>query len=281
MFFSTLDEVPAKILDQKLKFNHQRIEGIKNIIAISSGRDKVGKNLIAVNIAVTLAQIGSKVGLLNADQNNLNLSKILGVKDPYIPILGEAKEEYFEPIDYFGVKLISITSLMPQDLREDNCDERLNKAIKQVLELVQWGDLDYLIVNLPPGIGKIQITLAQALPFYGFVMITTAQKKTHSDIYETLKMFEQLKVPIIGLVENMSNKIAPDLSKQKYEIRGGEKSKIRVPYLGYIPFDLTVPQYSDRGLPIVLAQPSSIFASALNTIVWAIASQITIARLKS
>ncbi len=319
MFFSAMDEVPAKIFQHQLQYDSQKIEGIKNIIAISSGRDKVGKNTIAANIAVTLAQIGSKVGLLDADQNNLNVSKILGLKDPYISVSGGAKGESFEPVNNFGVKLVSIASIIDQDPLEDWCDDWceywLNKAIKQVLERVQWGDLDYLIVNLPPGIGDIQLALAQALPLYGVVMIATAQQAVHSDTYETLKMFEQLKVPIIGLIENMSNFMKPNISQRKYEIRGGEKSKskIRVPFLGYVPLDPTIRQYSDKpalkdtaesyvlrtrcanglasqthngmatlcGIPIVLAEPSSIFASALNTIVWAIASQITISDLKS
>ncbi|VEP16185.1 Iron-sulfur cluster carrier protein (fragment) [Hyella patelloides LEGE 07179] len=112
MFSSTLDEVPTKTLTHKLQYNHQRIEGIKNIIAISSGRDRVGKNTIAVNIAVKLAQIGSKVGLLDADPNNLNVSNILGLKDPYIPVSGGAKGERFEPVNNFGVKLVSIASLL-------------------------------------------------------------------------------------------------------------------------------------------------------------------------
>ncbi|VEP12549.1 Iron-sulfur cluster carrier protein (fragment) [Hyella patelloides LEGE 07179] len=148
---------------------------------------------------------------------------------------------------------------------------------------MQWGNLDYLLVNLPPGIGDVQLALAQALPIYGVVMIATAQQETHSDTYETLKMFEQLKVPIFGLVENMSNKMAPDMSQQKYEIQDGENltPKIRVPYLGCIPLDSTVPQYRDRGLPMVLAEPSSIFVSTLNTIAWEIASQTTISGLKS
>ena len=283
MYFSTVDKVEANIPRVRLQHNNQNITSIKHIIAISSGRDRVGKNTIAVNVAITLAQIGSKVGLLDADPNNLKVSTILGLKELHIPVSAEVKEEVCEPVDNFGVKLVLIASLIDQNSIEDDYDNQLNQAISQILERVHWGNLDYLIVNFPPGIGDVQLALSKALPLYGVVMIAKAQQETCSDTYETLKMFEQLRVPVIGLVENMSDKITPNISKRKCEIRGGEKHtpKIRVPYLSYIPLDPTVPKYSDRGLPIVLAEPSSIFASALNTIVWAIASQITIAALKS
>ena len=283
MFFFTLDKVQANIPRDRLQYHNENITSIKNIIAISSGRDRVGKNTIAVNIAITLAQIGSKVGLLDADPNNLKVSKILGLKDLHVPVAAGGKEGLIEPVDNFGVKLVLIASLIDRDPLEDGCDNRLNKVISGILENVHWGNLDYLIVNFPPGIGDVQLVLSQVLPLYGVVTIAKAQQETCSDTFETLKMFEQLGVPIIGLVENMSDKITPNISKRKYEIRGGKKltSKIRIPYLSYIPLDPVVPKYSDRGLPIVLAEPSSIFASALNTIVWAIASQITIAALKS
>lgn len=287
MFFSSLDDIPTKITQHKLQYNHQKIAEIKNIIAISSGKHGVGKSTIAVNIAVTLAQIGSKVGLLDAELNNSNIFKLLGLEAPSVNVVAKIKGDRFEPVSNFGVKLISLASLIDRDPLEDWCDDWcdywLNQSIKQVLECGQWGDLDYLIVNLPPGIGDVQLALTQALPVNGVVMIATAQQQTHADIYETLKLLQKLQVPLLGLVENMGKEIAPDRFKRKYEIKGGETltSTIRVPYLGYIPLDPSVPKYGDRGLPIVLAEPLSVFTAALNTVVWAISSQITIAALKS
>lgn len=283
MFFSTLDEIPAKAIHHHLEYDRQSIAGINNIIAFSSGKNKVGKTTIAVNLAVMLAQTGLKIGLLDAETNSDRSSEILGIKDRYI----QGSQDFCQPVDNFGVKLFSTGSLINGDPLEDWCDEWcdywLNQDIKRILEEVQWGNLDYLIVNLPPGMGEIQIALAQAFPLDGVVMVATGEKDAHPDIYKTLKMFEQLKVPILGLVENKCNLISADLSKRKYEIRDNEPSnrKIRVPFLGYVPLDPTVSQYRNRGLPIVLAEPSSVFTSALQIIIWAISSQITISALKS
>lgn len=278
MFCSTINKVSTKNGDRQLPYNYQRIAGIKNIIAISSGQDRAGKNTIAVNIAVILAQLGSKVGLIDADIHRSQASNILGLEDSPISVLNRAKLESWEPVDNFGVKLITLASLINSDSLEgwnaDSCNSGLDRAIEQIISEVHWGDLDYLIINFPPGVGDVQLALAQAVPISGVVTIANHQQKTNEDIYATLKMFEQLEIPIFGLVENMGETIiAPDLPKRKYEIRGGEQqtSKIRVPYLGYIPLDDTVSQYSDRQIPIVLAEPLSIFVSALNAIVWQIA----------
>ncbi|MEM8722072.1 MAG: P-loop NTPase [Cyanobacteria bacterium P01_G01_bin.39] len=283
MFFSTLDEIPAKAIHHQLKYDRHNIFGVKNIIAFSSGRGKAGKSTIAVNTAVMLAQAGLKIGLLDAEPNSDRSSEILGIKQPYIP----TSKGLFQPVDNFGVKLVAIASLINGDPLEDWCDEWcdywLNQEIKRILEEVQWGNLDYLIVNLPPRMGDIQIALAQALPLDGVVMVATDDKKAQPDIYKTVSMFEQLQVPVIGLLENKSNILSADISKRKYEIQDDEPSnpKLRVPFLGYVPLDPLVAQYKNPSLPIVLAEPSSMFTSALQIIVWAISSQISISALKS
>ena len=282
MFFSALDEIPAKILDHQTQYNRQNIQGINKIIAVSSGSDRVGKTTIAVNLAVMLAQIGSKIGLLDAEVNS-GASEILGLKNRYI----QDSKDLSQPVDNFGVKLVAIESSIDGDPLEDWCDEWcdywLNQGIKRILKEVQWGNLDYLIVNLPPGMGDIQIALAQALSIDGVVLIATDEKDTHPNIYKTLRMFEQLKVPVLGLVENKCNILSANLFKRKYEIRDREElnQKIRVPFLGYVPLDPTVSQYKNRGLPIVLAEPSSMFTSAVQIIVWAISSRISISAFKS
>ena len=279
MFFSILDKIIAKVIDSQLEYNRHNIESINNIIAFSSDRSQVGKTTIAVNLAVMLAQTGLKIGLLDAETNSDRTSKILGIKDGYV----QGSQDFSQPKDNFGIKLVSIGSLVDEDLLEDSYDHWLNREIKRILEEVQWGNLDYLIVNLPPGMGEIQIALTQALSLDGVVMVTANEKKTHPDIYQILRIYEQLKIPFLGLVENKSDLLAADLSKRKYEIRGSESlnQKIRVPFLGYIPLYPSVSQYSDRGLPIVLAEPSSMFTTALQIIVWAISSQISISALKS
>lgn len=283
MFFSTLDEIPARVIHHHFEYDRQNIAGVNNIIAFSSGKDKVGKTTVAVNLAVMLAQTGLKIGLLDAETNSDRASKILGIKTQNI----SGSKDFFQPVNNFGVKIVAIGSLINEDPLEDWCDEWcdywLNREIKRIMEQVEWGDLDYLIVNLPPGLGEIQIALIQALPLNGVVMVATGEKDAHPEIYQTLKMFEQLKVPILGLVENKCNLISADLSKRKYEIRDSEPSdrKIRVPFLGYVPLEPAVSQYKDRGLPVVLAEPSSMFTSTLQIIIWAISSQITISAIKS
>ena len=294
MFFSTLDKIPAKVIHQELEYDRQNIQGIKHIIAFSSGQSKVGKTTVVVNLGVMLAQAGLKIGLLDAEANSnrpkglLNdtathrASEILGLKDRYIG----ASQDFSQPADNFGVKLVEIGSFIKEDPLEDWCDEWcdywLNQEIKQIFEKVQWGNLDYLIINLPPGMGDMQIALTQALPLDGVVMVATNQKDTHPDIYRTLSMFEQLKVPILGLVENKCDIFSADISKRKYEIRDGEpsKQKIRVPFLGYVPLDSAVYQHRNRCLPVVLAEPTSMFASALQIIIWAISARISISALK-
>ena len=283
MFFSTLDEIPPKVVHHQLEYDRQNIADINNIIAFSSGKDKVGKTTIAVNLAVMLAQTGLKIGLLDAEINGDRSSEILGIKDSSI----RGSESFCQPVDNFGVRLVAIGSLINEDPLEDWCDEWcyywLNQEIKRIIEEVQWGNLDYLIVNLPPSIGDVQIALAQALPLNGVVMVATDEKDTHPESYKTWKMFEQLKVPILGLIENKCDLISADLSKRKYEIRDSEPSnqKIRVPFLGYVPLEPAVSPYKNRGLPIVLAEPSSMFTSALQIVIWSISSQITISALKS
>ncbi|MEM8672478.1 MAG: P-loop NTPase [Cyanobacteria bacterium P01_G01_bin.67] len=286
MFFSTVDKVPAKTIQQKLQDNPPEINKIKNIIAIASGREGVGKSTITVNIAVILAQMSLKVGLLDADLRNSKISLSLGLKDVDTKVAPKGQGNLWEPVSNFGVKLFTLPSLSNQDPLddwcEDWCDHWLNQTIKPVLEQVAWGDLDYLIVNFPPGIGDIQSKLAQVLPLYGVVMIATAQQEVQSATIQTWNMFEQLKVPLIGLVENKSSLAKINRSWRKYKFTSDDQSAStkRVPCLGYIPLDPNVPKYSDR-LPIVLAEPLSVFTGAMNTIAWAIASQITISALKS
>ncbi|MGD1919949.1 MAG: P-loop NTPase [Pleurocapsa sp.] len=283
MFFSTLDEIPAKVIHHNFEYDRQNIADINNIIAFSGSKDKAGKTTVAVNLAVMLAQTGLRIGLLDAETNSDRSSEILGIKAQNL----SGSRDLSQPVDNFGVKLVAIGSSIVEEPLEDWCDEwcdyLLNQEIKRILEEVQWGNLDYLIVNLPPGMGDILIALSHALPFDGEVRVATDEQDTHPSSYKTLKMFEQLKVPILGFVENKCNMLSADIPKRKYEIRDGEPSnqKIRVPFLGYVPLEPTNSQYKNRGLPMVLAEPSSMFTSALQIIVWAISSQITISGLKS
>ncbi|MEM8831856.1 MAG: P-loop NTPase, partial [Cyanobacteria bacterium P01_G01_bin.19] len=170
-----------------------------------------------------------------------------------------------------------------EDWCDEWCDYWLNQELKRILEETQWGNLDYLIVNLPSGMADVQIALAQALTFDGVVMVGTDEPETQPDTYQTIRMFERLKVPILGLLENKCNILAVDPSKRRYEISDREPSnqKIRVPFLGYVPLDPIVSEYKNRGLPIVLAEPASIFSSALQIVVWVISSRISISALKS
>ena len=269
MFFPTYSKVSNA-------GKRDNLVGIKNIVAFSSGRAKVGKTTISANLAILLAQAGLRVGLLDAEVDVSAASKILKIENSHTDAMLS---------ENFGVKLLSIGLLSIKDPLEDwyqNWREYwLERQIERVLTDISWGNLDYLIVNLPPGIGDFQSALVKAIPLNGVVIVATAEKDTHPVIYETIEIFEKLQVSVLGLIENKCNYFSADLFKRKYKIQaskqsGEKRSKTkRIPFLGYVPQDSMIAKYGDRGLPIVLAEPQSTFTGALNAIVWAVSSRVT------
>jgi ATP-binding protein involved in chromosome partitioning len=277
-------EVTAETPQQKSLPDRTGIAGVKNILAVSSGKGGVGKSTVAVNVAVALAQTGAKVGLLDADIYGPNDPTMLGLTDAQITVRPSDKGDILEPAFNHGVKLVSMGFLIDRDQPVIWRGPMLNGVIRQFLYQVEWGELDYLIVDMPPGTGDAQLTLAQAVPMAGAVIVTTPQNVALLDSRKGLRMFEQMNVPVLGIVENMSYFIPPDMPEKQYDIfgsGGGEKTaaELGVPLLGCIPLEISTRVGGDNGVPIVVADPDSASAKALTAIALAIAGKVSVAAL--
>ncbi|NJN62217.1 MAG: Mrp/NBP35 family ATP-binding protein [Coleofasciculaceae cyanobacterium RL_1_1] len=279
-------EVTAETPTQAAIPDRQGIDGVKNILAISSGKGGVGKSSVAVNVAVALAQTGAKVGLLDADIYGPNGPNMLGLSDAKVMVqAGADGKEVLEPAFNHGVKLVSMAFLIDRDQPVIWRGPMLNGVIRQFLYQVSWGDLDYLIVDMPPGTGDAQLTLAQAVPMAGVAIVTTPQEVALLDSRKGLKMFEQLGVPVLGIIENMSYFIPPDLPDRKYDIfgsGGGERTakELGVDLLGCVPLEIPLREGGDNGVPIMVSQPDSASAQALKKIAGQIAAKVSVAALR-
>ncbi len=276
--------VTAETPQQKSLPDRQGIAGVKNIIAVSSGKGGVGKSTVAVNLAVALAHLGAKVGLIDADIYGPNAPMMLGLENASVMVQQGAQGEVLEPAFNHGVKMVSMGFLIDRDQPVVWRGPMLNGVIRQFLYQVSWGDLDYLVVDLPPGTGDAQLTLAQAVPMAGAVIVTTPQPVALADARRGLRMFQQLNVPVLGIVENMSYFVPPDMPDKQYDIfgsGGGEKAaaELGVPLLGCVPLEMQVRVGGDRGLPIVLEHPESASAKALIAIAKTVAAKVSIAAL--
>jgi len=254
---------------------------VKNVIAIASGKGGVGKSTVAVNVSVALAQMGASVGLLDADIYGPNCNIMLGAMrmPPPTKVDGEPK---MVPAQAHGVKLMSMGFLVKHDQPLVWRGPMLHSAIRQFLTDVIWGDLDYLVVDLPPGTGDAQLTLTQSVPLTGGVIVTMPQEVSQADALRGLKMFEQMQVPILGVVENMSYLAMPDGSVMDLFGRGGGHKLADgagVPFIGEVPIDPRVRIGGDSGVPIVVSDPTSPAASALRAIAQDIAAKISLQTL--
>jgi ATP-binding protein involved in chromosome partitioning len=278
-------EVTAETPKQKELPDQQGIPGIKNILAISSGKGGVGKSTVAVNVAVSLAQLGAKVGLLDADIYGPNTPTMLGLENAKVMVKQAPQGEVLDPVFNYGVKLVSMAFLIDPDQPVVWRGPMLNGIIRQFLYQVDWGELDYLIVDMPPGTGDAQLTMAQAVPMAGAVIVTTPQTVSLLDSRRGLKMFQQLGVNVLGILENMSYFIPPDLPEKSYDLfgsGGGEKAskELGVPLLGCIPLEISLREGGDSGIPIVISDPDSVSAQALKAIASQIAAKVSIAALR-
>ncbi|MGB3534604.1 MAG: Mrp/NBP35 family ATP-binding protein [Microcoleaceae cyanobacterium] len=277
-------DVTAETPQQKSLPDRQGIKGVKNILAVSSGKGGVGKSTVAVNVAVALAHTGAKVGLIDADIYGPNDPTMLGLSDAQVVVQQTPQGEVLEPAFNYGVKLVSMAFLIDKDQPVIWRGPMLNGIIRQFLYQVNWGELDYLIVDMPPGTGDAQLTLAQAVPMSGVVIVTTPQTVSLLDSRKGLRMFQQLGVSILGIVENMSYFIPPDMPGKRYDIfgsGGGKKTAedLGVPLIGSIPLEMPVRQGSDDGVPIVVSEPESIAAQELSAIASRIAGRVSVAAL--
>ena len=256
------------------------VPGVKNIIAVSSGKGGVGKSTVAVNLVVALALDGAKVGLMDADVYGPNVPIMLGASQSR----PEVEVNRLVPVEAYGVKLISMAVLQPGDKPLIVRGPILHGLVKQFLSDVKWGELDYLIVDMPPGTGDVQLSLAQLVPVQGAVLVTTPQEVALIDVRRALRMFETVAVPVLGVVENMSYFIAPDTGV-RYNIfgeGGGEKlaDQYGVPFLGSVPMGIEVREGGDKGVPVVIGQPESPQAQAFRTVAEEVARQVSIEAMK-
>jgi ATP-binding protein involved in chromosome partitioning len=277
-------EVTAETPKQKDLPDRNGVPGVKNIIAISSGKGGVGKSTVAVNVAVALAQTGAKVGLLDADIYGPNDPTMLGLSGASMVVRSHEGKEILEPAFNHGVKLVSMGFLIDRDQPVIWRGPMLNGVIRQFLYQVEWGELDYLIVDMPPGTGDAQLTLVQSVPMAGAVIVTTPQTVALLDSRKGLKMFQHLNVPVLGIVENMSYFIPPDMPDKQYDIfgsGGGAKTaaELDVPLLGCVPIEISTRIGGDTGVPIVVGEPNSASASALRAIALAIAGKVSVMAL--
>jgi ATP-binding protein involved in chromosome partitioning len=256
------------------------VEGVRNIIAVSSGKGGVGKSTVAVNIAVSLVLNGARVGLMDMDVYGPNVPLMLGASQAR----PEVDANKLIPIEAYGVKLMSMAVLQPGDKPMIVRGPILHGLVKQFLTDVRWGELDYLIVDMPPGTGDVQLSLAQLVPVQGAVLVTTPQEVAVMDVRRALRMFETVAVPVLGVVENMSYFIAPDTGV-RYNIfgeGGGQKlaEQYGVPFLGAVPLGLEVREGGDKGVPVVVSQPDSPQAQAFRKVAEEVARQVSIEAMK-
>src|ERR1700741_3452252 len=226
------------------------VDGVRNIIAVSSGKGGVGKSTVAVNLAVSLALDGARVGVMDIDVYGPNVPIMLGASEAR----PEGDGNKLVPIEAFGVKFMSMALLQPGDKPMIVRGPILHGLVKQFLSDVKWGELDYLIVDIPPGTGDVQLALAQLVPVQGAVLVTTPQEVALIDVRRAFNMFEQVHIPVLGIVENMSYFIAPDTGN-RYDIfgkGGGERlaAEYGVPFLGSVPLGIEVREGGDNGVPV-------------------------------
>jgi ATP-binding protein involved in chromosome partitioning len=256
------------------------IPGVSNIIAVSSGKGGVGKSTVAVNIAVALALDGARVGLMDADVYGPNVPLMLGANNARPEVEGNK----LIPIEAYGVRLMSMAVLQPGDKPMIVRGPILHGLVKQFLSDVQWGELDYLIVDMPPGTGDVQLSLAQLVPVQGAVLVTTPQEVAVMDVRRALRMFETVAVPVLGVVENMSYFVAPDTGT-RYDIfgaGGGQRlaEQYGVPFLGAVPLGMDVREGGDSGSPVVVGHPDSPQAVAFRRVAEEVARQVSIEAMK-
>jgi ATP-binding protein involved in chromosome partitioning len=250
------------------------VPGIKNIIAINSGKGGVGKSTCSVNIAIALKQLGYKVGLLDADVTGPNAHLMLGISEkPHI-----TEDRKVQSLEAYGVRLISMGTLVDEDKPTIWRGPMLDGVIKQFLRDVEWGELDYLVIDLPPGTSDAQLTLCQNVPLSGTVIVSTPQDVALLDAKKGFIMFQNMKVPILGLIENMSFFSCPKCEERSeiFSHGGGKKAAeaLGIDFLGEIPIELKVRTGGDEGKPITAIDPEHIVSKAFLKIAGEIVTKV-------
>ncbi|MCJ8164449.1 Mrp/NBP35 family ATP-binding protein [Pontibacter sp. E15-1] len=257
--------------------------GVKNIIAVASGKGGVGKSTVTSNLAIALAQAGARVGLIDADISGPSIPTMFGVEQERPQMIqGDNGKNYIVPVEKYGVKMMSIGFLTPADGAVVWRGPMASSALRQFISDVEWGELDYLLLDLPPGTSDIHLTMVQALPVTGAVIVTTPQKVALADAVRGLQMFRQpqINVPVLGVVENMAYFTPAELPDNKYYIfgEGGGKAlaeKYEVALLGQIPLVQGIRESGDEGTPVVL-QNDSPASGVFKELAQAVAQQVSV-----
>ena len=243
----------------------QALPGVANIVAIGSGKGGVGKTTVAVNLAIAMSKLGFRVGLIDADIYGPNVPLMFGTtQQPRV-----LPNNQIEPNTAHGVKVISVGFLSPGDKPLVMRGPMLHQIIRQFLQQVEWGELDFLLVDLPPGTGDVVISLVQTVPLTGAVVVSTPSDVALQDARKALEMFHQVNVPVLGIVENMSHFTCPHCKKEIdiFSKGGAERTakQFNLPFLGSIELDADIREGGDKGLPVALAGPESAKAAQFYT----------------
>jgi ATP-binding protein involved in chromosome partitioning len=258
-------------------------DGVQNTIAVASGKGGVGKSTVAVNLAMSLSEQGYNVALVDTDIYGPSVPKMMGMEGEKPRVNDERK---IEPLEQYGVKLLSMGFMVDPDKAVVWRGPMVTKAVRQFLGDVHWGDIEYMILDLPPGTGDVQLTVVQTIPLTGAVIVSTPQDMALADARKGKAMFDNVNVPVVGMVENMAYFTPPDQPDRKYYLFGREGAKnlareLDVPFLGKVPIEQKVRETGDDGNPIVRAYPDSLSAQAFDTIADELVEQVAIRNAES
>jgi ATP-binding protein involved in chromosome partitioning len=257
------------------------LPGVKNVIAVGAGKGGVGKTTVAVNLALALARCGSRVGILDGDIYGPNVPIMLGLTNTQLTTDGKQ----IVPAEKHGVQVVSMGFLTSDDAPVIWRGPMLHGAIQQFFREVAWKDLDYLIVDMPPGTGDVALSLSQTVSVVGSIVVTTPQKVSLADSLRAVKMYQKLNIPAIGIVENMSYYACPNCHHEAdiFGHGGGERlaTQLDVPFLGRLPIYQPIREGSDTGVPIVVSEPGSVAGRAFMTVAERTAAQVSIAAHKT
>ena len=273
-------KVTAKVMEGRSLDADESMATVKNVIGVASGKGGVGKSTVSLNLAIALSQTGAKVGLLDADIYGPNTPTMLGVGDRTPEVKGSGAEQQIIPIESCGVAMVSMGLLIDENQPVIWRGPMLNGIIRQFLYQTLWGVRDILIVDLPPGTGDAQLSLAQSVPMAGVLIVTTPQKVSLQDARRGLAMFQQMQVPVLGVVENMSSFVPPDFPNKSYPLfgeGGGQQlaDENDVPLLAKIPMEMPVQQGGNQGQPIVQSRPDSLSSKAFLSLARSVLAHIS------
>lgn len=262
----------------------QAVPGIRNVVAVGAGKGGVGKSTTTVNLAIALARKGARVGVMDADVYGPNIPQMLGIRlEPGAIEL--TPDQKMIPPEAHGIKALSIGMLVPKDQAVIWRGPMLHSAVQQFMRDVAWGELDYLLVDLPPGTGDVAISLAQSVGVAGAVVVTTPQGVSVSDVRKAIAMFQKLNIPVLGVVENMSYFLCPHCSERTEIFGKGGGAEIardmKVPLLGEIPIETAVRSGGDEGAPVVVAAPDSAAAQAFSAVASRVAARVSMQAMRT